>query len=137
VQEIKKLHEQVKARIEKSNLSCQSNSCQQAQKVVFQPGGLVWIHLRKERFSSKRKSKLMPRANGPFEVLECCLNDNAYKVDLPGYYGVSTTLNAVDLSPYLDDDYLIDLRANASNKGRMMETHPCQPLTAQMAVMMV
>ena len=40
----------------------------------------MWIHLRKELLPSKRKSKLMPRANGPFEVLEKT-NDNAYMVN--------------------------------------------------------
>jgi len=25
------------------------------KRVVFQPGDLVWVHLRKERFPSKRK----------------------------------------------------------------------------------
>ena len=54
----------------------------------------------------------MPRADGPFEVLER-INDNAYKVDLPGDYGVSATFNVADLSPYLADDYLEDLRANS------------------------
>ena len=29
----------------------------------------------------------MPRADGPFDILERS-NDNAYKVDLPGDYGV-------------------------------------------------
>ena len=35
--------------------------------------------MRKELFPSKKKSKLMLRADGPFEVLER-VNDNAYKV---------------------------------------------------------
>ena len=42
------------------------------------------------------------------------INDNAYKIDLPGDYGVSTTFNVADLSPYIADDYLEDLRANSS-----------------------
>ena len=29
--------------------------------VVFAPGDLVWLHLRKDRFPNLRKSKLMPR----------------------------------------------------------------------------
>ena len=54
---------------------------------MFQVGGLVWIHLRKERFPSKKKNPLMPKVDGPFEVLEK-INDNAYKVDLLGDCGV-------------------------------------------------
>ena len=61
------------------------------KKVVLQPGDLIWIHLRKERFPSRRKSKLMPRAYGPFEVL-WRLNDNAHKVDLPRDYGALVTM---------------------------------------------
>ena len=57
----------------------------------------------------------MPRADGPFEII-VRLNDNDYKADLPGNYGVSITFN-VDLSPYLDDNYLEDLRANSSSQG--------------------
>jgi len=81
VEEIKRLHEQVKARIEKSNLSYHTHANKHKKKAVFQPGDLEWIHLGKERFSSKRKNKVMPRAAGPLEVLEH-LNDNAYKMDL-------------------------------------------------------
>jgi len=72
----------------------------------------VWIHLRKDRFPSKRKSKLMPRADGPFEVLEK-VNDNAYKVDLPGDYGVSCTFNVANLKPYYEDNHLENLRTNS------------------------
>ena len=86
------------------------------KKMVFQPGDLVWIHLRKECFPTKRKTKLMPKADGPFEVLER-INDNAYKVNLPGEYGVSATFNVADLSPYLEDDYLDNLRANSLQQG--------------------
>jgi len=46
--------------------------------------------MRKERFPSKRKSKIMLRSDGLFEILEK-LGPNAYKVDLPGEYGVSAT----------------------------------------------
>jgi hypothetical protein len=31
------------------------------------------------------------------------INDNAYKVDLPGEYNVSGTFNVADLSPYITD----------------------------------
>jgi len=58
----------------------------------------------------------MPRADDPFEVLEG-INDNAYKVDLPGEYRVSTTFNVADLSPYLEDDYPEDLRVNSLPEG--------------------
>jgi len=57
----------------------------------------VWIHLRNERFSSKRKSKIMPRSDGPFEIIEK-IGPNAYKVDLPIEYGVSATFNVANLS---------------------------------------
>ena len=59
VKEIQKLHELVKARIEKTNATYEAQANQHRRKIVFQPGDLVWIHLRKERFPSKRKNKLM------------------------------------------------------------------------------
>ena len=56
------------------------------------------MHLRKERFASQRKSKLQPRRDGPFQVLER-INDNAYKIDLPSHYSnVSATFNVADLT---------------------------------------
>jgi len=58
----------------------------------------------------------MPRANGLFEVLER-INDSAYKVDLPGDYGVSATYNVVDLSAYRADDYLAGLGIKSSQQG--------------------
>ena len=70
-----------------------------------------------ERFPGKRKSKLMPRSDGPFEILEK-IGPNAYKVDLPGDYGVSATFNVADLSPYYDpNDDLPSLRSNSHQAG--------------------
>jgi len=76
VEEIKHFHEQVKLKIEKSTTSYQAQANKHKRKVAFQPRDSVWIHLMKERFPSKRKSKLMPRVDGPFEVLKR-VNDNA------------------------------------------------------------
>ncbi|GJU80168.1 putative quercetin 3-O-methyltransferase 1 [Tanacetum coccineum] len=63
---------------------------------------IVWIHLRKERFPAGRFGKLKPRGDGPFRVLKK-INDNAYKIELPGHYNVSATFNVADLSPYKGD----------------------------------
>jgi len=55
----------------------------------------------------------MPRSDGPFEILEK-IGPNAYMVDLPGEYRVSTTFNVADLSPYHDDsEELPSLRENS------------------------
>ncbi|XP_074288747.1 uncharacterized protein LOC141613903 [Silene latifolia] len=45
----------------------------------------------------------MPRADGPFEIVEK-IGSNAYKVDLPSDYEVHDTFNMGDLSPYYDSD---------------------------------
>jgi hypothetical protein len=42
------------------------------------------------------------------------INDNAYKLDLPGEYGVSASFNVADLSPF---DVSDDLKANPSQEG--------------------
>jgi hypothetical protein len=55
--------------------------------------------MRKERFPARRKSKLHPRGDGPFQVL-ARINNNAYKLDLPGEYNISATFNVYDISPF-------------------------------------
>ncbi|KAL4385631.1 hypothetical protein GQ457_15G018130 [Hibiscus cannabinus] len=40
---------------------------------------------QQERFPAQRSSKLSPRGDGPFQIVEK-VNDNAYKLDLPGEY---------------------------------------------------
>lgn len=87
----------------KQNLQYQQRANQHHKRVVFKEGDLVWIHLRKGRFPRTRFGKLQPCADGPFKVLQR-INDNAYKIDLPGDYNVSATFNVADLKPYVPDD---------------------------------
>jgi len=54
----------------------------------------------------------MLRGDGPFKVLER-VNKNAYKVKLLGDFGISAMLSVADVSPYLADDHLLNLRANS------------------------
>jgi hypothetical protein len=82
--------------------------------VHFQPRDLVWVHMRKERFPNKRKSKIMPSSDGPFEIVEH-IGANGYKVDLHGDYGVSATFNVADLGPYFDEkEEIPSLRSNSN-----------------------
>ena len=117
---VKKLHKQVKERIEKQNAKVASRVNKGRKPMIFQPGDWVWVHFRKERFPLQRKSKLNPRGDGPFQILER-INNNAYKVDLPGEYNVSASFNVADLSPF-DIGDAFDSRTNPfEERGNVME----------------
>ena len=105
---VKKLHESVWKHIEKKNEQYATKANKGCQQVLFEPGDWVWVHMRKGRFPACRRSKLHPRGDGPFQVLER-VNYNAYKLDLPGEYNISATFNVFDLSPFDVGD---DLRKN-------------------------
>ena len=79
------------------------------KQVNFEPGDWVWLHFQKERFPRQRRSKLLPQGDEPFQIVEK-INDNAYRLDLPGEYEVSATFNVTDLTPF--DAECADLRAN-------------------------
>ena len=83
------------------------------KQVIFEPGDWVWVHMRKERFPQQRKSKLDARGDGPFQVL-ARINDNAYKIDLPGEYNISATFNVFDFFLFYFDS---DSRTNPLEEG--------------------
>jgi len=97
------------------------------RQVLFEPGDLVWLPLRKERFPEQRKSKLSPRGDGPFKVLKR-VGDNAYVLELPDDYGVSPIFNVGDLTPYAATD-VDDSRTSPFQEGENDEesTPPLVP----------
>jgi hypothetical protein len=96
---VKSIHERVRLQVTQKNEKFTSQANKERRHVIFELGDWVWVHMRKEIFQAHRRTKLHPRSNGPFQILEK-INDNAYKVDLPGEYNVSATFNVSDLSPY-------------------------------------
>jgi hypothetical protein len=100
---LKKMHEDTRHTIERQVQRLATKVNINKHPMVFNPGDLVWLHLRKDRFPNERKSKLLPRADGPFKVL-ARYNNNAYKIDIPrDKYNVSDTFNVKDLSPFHGD----------------------------------
>ncbi|KAL4574987.1 hypothetical protein LXL04_021827 [Taraxacum kok-saghyz] len=125
--DIKRLHQQVHDKITKNNELLKYHRDKGRKHILFQPGDLVWIHLCKERFPSKRRSKLSPRSDGPFRIV-AKVNDNADQVDLPGDYGVSSTFNVADLQPYFDPATPFQVCGQTFlKKGRMLTPHPSRP----------
>jgi hypothetical protein len=100
---IKKLHDDTKRNIERKSAHYAKQANKGKKIVLFHPGDLVWLHLRKDRFPHQCKSKLSPRGDGPFKVLEK-INDNAYKIELPPEYSnVSATFNVKDLLQFVGE----------------------------------
>ena len=123
---VRDLHSKVREQIERMTKLYAENANKGHKRVVFEPGDWVWVHMRKERFPDKRKSKLHPRGDGPFQVLER-INDNAYKIDLPGEYNVSATFNVSDLSLFdVGSDSRSNLFKEMGNDKAAQVTNPLE-----------
>jgi hypothetical protein len=110
------MHETTKLNIEKMNEKYRIAASKGRKEVKLEPGDLVWLHLRKERFSELRKSKLMSRATGPFKIL-AKINDNAYKLDLSSEFGVSPTFNISYLRSYFREEDEMSSRTTSMQEG--------------------
>ena len=120
---LKKVHEDTRHTIERQVQRLATKLNINKHPMVFNIGDLVWLHLRKDRFPQERKSKLLPRADGPFKVLTR-YNDNAYKIDLPrDKYNMSDIFNVKDLSPFHGDEDF-DLRSDLSQGRGYDAEHP-------------
>ena len=71
------IHEQTKQNIAAISAKNQVVGSKGRKLVTVEPDDMIWLHLRKDRFPTLRRSKLMPRVAGPFKVLTK-FNDNAY-----------------------------------------------------------
>ena len=117
---VKNIHNRDRVNIEKMTKLYEKNANKGRKKMLFEPGDLVWVHLRKDRFPEQCKCKLQPRANGPFKVL-LKINDNAYEIDLPNTYSVSTSFNVSDLSALYGSE---ELRTTPFQEGKDDEDIP-------------
>ncbi|WVZ93481.1 hypothetical protein U9M48_039456 [Paspalum notatum var. saurae] len=106
---ILKLHKTTKDNIEKMNERYRDEGNKGRKEINLEPGDLVWLRLRKDRFPDLKKSKLMPRADE--------INDNAYKLELPPEFGVSPTFNNADLKPYLGEEEELGSRTTPLQEG--------------------
>ena len=101
--EIKKLHKEVRLKIEKNNAKYVEQTNRRRKYVEFEVGELVWVHLRKDRFPPGKFGKLKPRVDGPFKIIEK-IGENAYKLQLPDEYEISPMFNVKDLRAYHGED---------------------------------
>jgi hypothetical protein len=90
------MHEATKLNFEKMNEKYHIAANKGRKEVKLEPGDLVCLGLRKERFLELRKSILMSHAAGPIKIL-AKINDNAYKLVLPPEFRVSPSFNISDL----------------------------------------
>ena len=93
------MHNHIKLQIEKKVDKYAEFANKKHKALIFAPDDWVWIHLRKDRFPTQRKPKLMPRGDGPFQVIKM-INDNAYELDMPDTYLGSNSFNISDLTPF-------------------------------------
>ncbi|WVZ89455.1 hypothetical protein U9M48_035861 [Paspalum notatum var. saurae] len=123
---ILQMHETTKHNIEKKNEKYIITGSKGKQEIKLQPGDLVWLHLRKDRFPELRKSKLMPRADGPFKIIEK-INGNAY-------ISLSCLPN---LKPYLGEEDELESRMTPIQEGEddeditPLDTNNNPPLNVQ------
>ncbi|XP_024010401.1 uncharacterized protein LOC18014510 [Eutrema salsugineum] len=78
---VKKIHEKARINIDNKTKYYAKHANKNIKEMVFEEGDMVWIYLRKDRFPNERKSKLIPRIDGPFKIIKK-INDNAYQLDL-------------------------------------------------------
>ena len=119
VEFVKQLHEKVQQHIEKRTEQYITQAKKGRKQVIFQPRDWVWVLMIKERFPAQRRSKLLPRGGGPFQVVTW-INDNAYKLDHHDDYNVSAIFNVSNLSLFDVDE---DLRTNPFKERGNDENH--------------
>lgn len=127
------IHDQVKKKkIIEANKRYSAKAKKHIKHKEFQEGDLVWINLRKDRFPKLRQNKLYPRADEPFKILKKG-GDNAYKIDLPNTYGVSTTFNIGDLRKHEADSKLATIVfKEGGNDPHMKDTYPNEEASADL-----
>ncbi|PKA64799.1 hypothetical protein AXF42_Ash016830 [Apostasia shenzhenica] len=98
-QHVRKLHKEISKKISASNDTYKKLADCHKKMQEFSEGDYVMIWVRPERFPSRTVKKLQARGAGPFRIFKK-IGSNAYVVDLPQEYGISSTFNISDLVAY-------------------------------------
>ncbi len=98
-QHVRDLHNEISKKIDMSNKAYAQAANRHKRAKEFIEGDYVMIRLKPERFPPGTMKKLHARSAGPFRILKK-IEPNAYVVDLPLDFGISSTFNISDLIEY-------------------------------------
>ena len=93
------LHNKIHKKIQVSNSQYKIHANTHRRHAEFHVGDYVMIRIRHERFPPGTVKKLQACSAGPFKVLKR-MGPNAYVIDLPHDYGISSSFNIEDLVGY-------------------------------------
>jgi len=96
---IQDLHIEITKQIQASNAQYKLQADLHRRHNEFNVGNYVMVRIRPERFPSGANRKLHARSAGPFKVVQR-VGPNAYVLDLPHDFGISSTFNIEDLIAY-------------------------------------
>ena len=93
------LYNEIRKKIQVSNYQYKIHADTHQRHAEFQVGDYVMIRIRPKWFPFRTVKKLQACSAGPFKVLKR-IGRNAYVVDLPHDYGISSSFNIEDLVAY-------------------------------------
>ena len=106
-QHVKDLHKEISQKIQTSNELYKHMANSHKRLKEFNEGDLVMIKLKPERFPPGTMKKLHARGAGPFKIIKK-IGSNAYVIDLPPSYGISSIFNISDLKEYKEPALIPD-----------------------------
>ncbi|KAF8111939.1 hypothetical protein N665_0070s0009 [Sinapis alba] len=112
---VQQIHKQARHNIEEKTKQYVQHANKGRREKVFEVGDQVWVRLRKERFPNESKSKLMPRIDGPFEVIRNISNNEPDLRTNPFQKG--------------GDDVIMDQLANEEDRSKDKPTDEEDALT--------
>ena len=97
------IHKEVRLNIGQRAKQYEKQASEGYQRLAFDPGGWIRLHMRKENFLIHKCSKLCTRVDGPSKIIKK-IGENAYKLELPHDYNILPTSNVKDLRSYHSED---------------------------------